>query len=146
MQHGLTRNRTYELLADGHYSNIRTYKRSEHLRLRDEDALPFVLPPPAPPGCMNANGRFGADVPTCYNGWQISNASTVDEFSAACWFTAQVCHRNFNCAVVLAASEFRCTFQQACISPRRSSLTLRPTQTAARQSSGLCSQLGEERR
>jgi hypothetical protein len=89
MQHGLTRNRTYELLAKGHYSNIRTYKRAQHLKLRDGESLPFVLPPPAPPNCPERNGRFSPDVPTCYHGWQLSNASTVDEFSAACWFTAQ---------------------------------------------------------
>ena len=89
MQHGLTRNRTYELLAKGHYSNIRTYKRAQHLKLRDGESLPFVLPPPAPPSCPERNGRFSSDVPTCYHGWQLSNASTVDEFSAACWFTAQ---------------------------------------------------------
>ena len=64
-------------------------KRSEHLKIRDGEPLPFVLPPPAPPSCMSNNNRFTPDTPTCYNGWQISNASTVDEFSAACWFTAQ---------------------------------------------------------
>jgi sialate O-acetylesterase len=89
MQHALTRNRTYEMLAAGRYGNIRTYKRSEHLKLRDGEALPFILPPPAPPSCTQQSGRFSPDTPTCYNGWQIANASTVDEFSAACWFTAQ---------------------------------------------------------
>ena len=84
MAHGLTRNRTYDMLAAGHYSNIRTYKRSLHLKLRDAEPKPYIIPPPAPPACQNNEG-----VPTCYHGWQIPNASTVDEFSAACWFTAQ---------------------------------------------------------
>ena len=38
---------------------------------------------------MSPNNRFDPSTPTCYYGWQISNASTVDEFSAAYWFTAQ---------------------------------------------------------
>ena len=43
MTHALTRNRTYDMLAAGHYGNIRTYKRAQHLKLRDGQPLPFVL-------------------------------------------------------------------------------------------------------
>jgi hypothetical protein len=89
MQHGLTRNRTYELLALGQYSNIRTFKQGTHRKLpdtslADPSGAVWVLPPPAPPSCPLPDGT-----PTCYQGWQSPNASTVDEFSAACWFTAQ---------------------------------------------------------
>ena len=89
MQHGLTRNRTYELLALGQYSNIRTFKQGTHRKLPDSSLEEpsgdlWVLPPPAPPACLQPDGT-----PTCYQGWQTPNASTVDEFSAACWFTAQ---------------------------------------------------------
>lgn len=89
MQHALTRNRTYELLALGRYSNIRTFKQSNHRKLSDASLADpsgalWVLPPPAPPACQLPDGT-----PTCYQGWQTPNASIVDEFSAACWFTAQ---------------------------------------------------------
>jgi len=87
MQHGLTRNRTYAMLAAGHYSNIRTFKQATHVKLPDSQIeTNWVLPPPPPPGCVNPAGDY-----TCFGGWQAKpDASTVDEFSAACWFTAQV--------------------------------------------------------
>ena len=90
MQHALTRNRTYELLALGRYSNIRTFKQSNHRKLSDASLADpsgalWVLPPPAPPACQLPDGT-----PTCYQGWQTPNASIVDEFSAACWFTARL--------------------------------------------------------
>ena len=83
MQHALTRNRTYERLAAGEYSNIRTFKHASHDARMDGDEQ-WLLPPPPPPGCPDADGT-----PHCYGGWRLPNASTTDEFSAACWFTAQ---------------------------------------------------------
>lgn len=87
MQHALTRNRTYAAVdAEGkgqRYHNIRTFKHRDHTSLMDGDEQ-WALPPAPAPACQDAQGT-----PRCYYGWQLPNSSTVDEFSAACWFTAQ---------------------------------------------------------
>jgi sialate O-acetylesterase len=85
MAHALTRNRTYDLLdgPEGRYKNIRTFKRGDHVQAQDGQEV-WALPPPPAPAC-----RDSAQTPRCYYGWQVPNSTTVDEFSAACWFTAQ---------------------------------------------------------
>ena len=94
MHHTLTRNRTYAALdrPEPLYKNIRTIKREQMVSggaRWDGDEL-YVLPPPPPP----AGGRPGPNGTTwipaqSYYGWQIPNSTTVDEFSAACWYFAQ---------------------------------------------------------
>ena len=84
MAHALTRNRTYALLdgGSGAYKNIRTYKRSDHVKRMDGDEE-WILPPPQPNGCIQRDDP--TQTPQCYHGWQVPNSTTVREFSAACW-------------------------------------------------------------
>ena len=93
MQFALTRNRTFAALDAGQYQNIRTFKHrhggAPGGARWDGDEL-YVLPPPPPP----AGGKPGPNGTTwipaqSYYGWQIPNSTTVDEFSAACWYFAQ---------------------------------------------------------
>lgn len=87
MAHALTRSRTYMAVGQlGMYRNARAFKHGEHTARFDGDEY-WILPPPPPPA---AAPREGPGAPTTYYGWQPEvNSSTIDEFSAACWFFAQ---------------------------------------------------------
>ena len=102
MHHTLTRNRTYGALDRAQqplYKNIRTMKREQMVQggaRWDGDEL-YVLPPPPPPsgGHFSPSRTHNSSEPgpwipaNAYYGWQIPNSTTVDEFSAACWYFAQ---------------------------------------------------------